>query len=377
MFQLGQHRPNHPDNPLKAERALYMASQESVTEVFLCPDKAQQPVEYLEPEPQNLELSTLRRRLDSSASVGGLIGISSRMQTIHEFIRKAKDRTFPVLILGETGTGKELAARCIHNSGLRKHCPFVPVDCSSLAPALIESELFGHVRGAFTGADTTRKGLVEAANEGTLFLDEIGELPREQQAKLLRVIQEHEVRPVGSSEAKPMNARFMAATNRDLKHATEDGTFRRDLYYRLNVFRIEMPPLRERKEDIPLLVAAFLAKHADPMRPIETVSKYFWRSVMSLDWPGNVRELESFVARCVALGSGTMLRNEDTGLIAGAVAENCAQQVDTGRLDAVERRTIEKVLGETNGDKIAAARILGIGKTTIYRKLREYGRKTA
>jgi two-component system response regulator HydG len=296
------------------------------------------------------------------------------MQTIHNLIGKATDHTLPVIILGETGTGKELVVRCIHDSGPRKRAPFVAVDCSSLSPTLIESELFGHIRGAFTGADTNKKGLVEAANEGTLFLDEIGELPRELQAKLLRVIQEHEIRPLGSPETKPTSARFIAATNRDLKRAVEEGTFRRDLYYRLNVFPIEMPPLRERKMDIPLLVAAFLAKHADPARPIDSICQDFWRSVMSFDWPGNVRELENFVARCIAVGSGPVLRDEDGCLMPGWAGENIlAAKEDTRRLDAMERHTIVKVLKETKGDKIAAARILGIGKTTIYRKLREYG----
>jgi transcriptional regulator with PAS, ATPase and Fis domain len=349
-----------------------MASEQFVAGSVVCADRAQKQVEYLEPEPSNLELTTLRRRLESMANRGGLIGESVEMEAVHDLIRKAKDRTFPVLILGETGTGKELVSRCIHNSGPRKHSPFVTVDCSALAPTLIESELFGHVRGAFTGADTSKKGLVEVANEGTLFLDEIGELPKEQQAKLLRVIQEHEVRPVGSAEAKPTTARFIAATNRDLKRATEEGTFRPDLYYRLNVFRIEMPPLRDRKDDIPLLVSALLEKHADPVRPIKTISQDFWRFVMSFDWPGNVRELENFVARCIALGSGPTLRDEDGCLSSGGTGESILPEADTQRLAAVERHTIVQVLKETNGDKIAAARILGIGKTTIYRKLREY-----
>ena len=295
------------------------------------------------------------------------------MRTIHDLISKARNHTFPVLILGETGTGKELVARCIHNSSSRKHAAFVAVDCSSLTPTLIESELFGHLRGAFTGADTNKKGLVEAADTGTLFLDEIGELPRELQAKLLRVIQEKEVRPVGSTDAKPVNARFISATHRDLKHAIDEGAFRRDLYYRLNVFPIEMPPLRERKGDIPLLVTAFLSKHADSMRPIESIFQDFWRSVMSRDWPGNVRELENFVARCIALGSGPTLRDEDDCLIPGKVGNNTFAAKGTKRLDAMERDTIVKVLEETKGDKTAAARILGIGKTTIYRKLRQYG----
>ncbi len=340
---------------------------------FLCADEGQAPERYPGPEQLHLELHALRSQLESTVSPGGLIGVSLRMRTIHNLIGKAGDHTFSVIILGETGTGKELVARCIHNSGSRKHSPFVAVDCSSLTPTLIESELFGHVRGAFTGADTNKKGLVEAADTGTLFLDEIGELPRELQAKLLRVIQEHEVRPVGSTDAKLVNARFIAATHRDLNHAVEEGAFRGDLYYRLNVFPIKMPPLRERKEDIPLLVTAFLTKHADSMRPIETICQDFWRSVMSRDWPGNVRELENFVARCIALGSGPTLRDEDGCLIPEGIGNNTLAETDTHRLDSIERYTIVKALKETKGDKIAAARILGIGKTTIYRKLRQYG----
>ena len=350
-----------------------MAGCGQLPESFLCADEGRTSERYPGPEPLNLELNALRRELESTVSPGGLIGVSLRMQTVHSLVGKAMNHTFPVLILGETGTGKELVAQCIHNSGSRKHAAFVAVDCSCLTPTLIESELFGHIRGAFTGADASRKGLVEAADAGTLLLDEIGELPKELQAKLLRVIQEREVRPVGSTDAKRVNTRFIAATHRDLKHDVDSGAFRRDLYYRLNVFPIAMPPLRERKEDIPLLVTVFLTKHVDSMRPIETICEDFWRSVMSHDWPGNVRELENFVARCIALGSGPTLRDEAGCLIPEELGSNTLAETDTRRLDSVERYTIVKALKETNGDKIAAARILGIGKTTIYRKLRQYG----
>jgi DNA-binding NtrC family response regulator len=350
-----------------------MVSEGRLSESFLCADIVQALEQYFGPGPVSLELNALRSQLESTVRPGGLIGVSSRMRTIHNLIGKAKDHTLPVIILGETGTGKELVARCIHNSGPRKQSAFVAVDCSSLTPTLIESELFGHIRGAFTGADTKKKGLVEAADNGTLFLDEIGELPRELQAKLLRVIQEHEMRPVGSTDAKPVNARFIAATHRNLKHAVDEGAFRRDLYYRLNVFPIEMPPLRERKTDIPLLVTAFLTKYLDSMRPIESICPDFWRSVVSHDWPGNVRELENFVARCIALGSGPTLRDEDSSLIPEESGNRPLEAKDTYRLDAIERQAIVRVLKETEGDKIAAARILGIGKTTIYRRLKQYG----
>jgi len=214
------------EGPPNAEQAVCMAEQDRLTGSFLSADKLQAAEQLPVAEPANLELQALRNQLQSAVSPGGLVGNSGRMRTIHNLIRKASGHAFPVIIFGETGTGKELVARCIHDSSPRKHSRFVAVDCSSLTPSLIESELFGYIRGAFTGADGNKKGLVEAADMGTLFLDEIGELPRDLQARLLRVIQEREFRPVGSTEAKPVNARVVAATNRDLKHAVEEGTFR-------------------------------------------------------------------------------------------------------------------------------------------------------
>ncbi|MGH9736228.1 MAG: sigma-54 interaction domain-containing protein [Candidatus Acidiferrales bacterium] len=327
------------------------------------------------PEPRDLDLHTLRAQLESVVSPGGLIGISSPMRVVHDRIRKATGRPFPVMIVGETGTGKELVARLIHGFGPRQRTPFIAADCSSLSPSLIESELFGHLRGAFTGADVATKGLVEAANTGTLFLDEVAELPTELQAKLLRVIQECEVRPVGSPYARPVNVRFIAATHRDLRSAIGNGTFRSDLFYRLNVVPIEMPPLRERKTDLPLLVVVFLAKHADPARPIDGISHDFWSFVGSQSWPGNVRELENFVVRCIALGSGPVLRHEDgcDGPFPQQIASHC-WPADTQSLAVLERSAILKALEAAKGDKIVAARVLGIGKTTLYRKLKEYRR---
>jgi two-component system, NtrC family, response regulator AtoC len=333
--------------------------------------------EQNQPAQRSLELNKLNGMLESTISPGGLIGDSADMQSIHSLIGKATNHSFPVVILGETGTGKELVARSIHYSGSRKNSPFVPVDCSSLAPSLIESELFGYVRGAFTGAVTDKKGLFETADTGTLFLDEIGELHRDLQAKLLRAIQEHEVRPVGSTKTKSVDVRIVAATHRDLKHAAAEGSFREDLYYRLNVFSVTMPPLRERKGDIPLLIAAFLIKHADPTREITSVGKAFWAAAMSHDWPGNVRELENFVERCIALGSGSILEDEEqclkwTGEGHPDSATLYAENEHMEPLHVLEQRMIYKVLGETSGNKFETARILGIGKTTLYRKLKEY-----
>jgi two-component system response regulator HydG len=319
-------------------------------------------------------LQQLRERLANTVSPGGLVGNSKEMQTIHALIAKVNDRGFPVVILGESGTGKELVARAIHHSGPRSNAPFVPVDCSALTPSLIESQLFGYVRGAFTGAERDRKGLFEAAHKGTLLLDEIGELPKDLQPKLLRAIQEREVRPVGSTDALPLDVRIIVATNRDLTHAINEGRFRQDLYYRLNVFQIVVPPLRTRKSDIPLLVAAFLKKHADPNRPIIRVAKDFWTMAMAYDWPGNVRELDNIVQRCIILGTGEVLRYErdfsPTLGLANAHGEDAAAET----LDTAEKRTILKALHQTNGDRLAATKILGIGKSTLYRKLKGYTR---
>jgi len=317
------------------------------------------------------ELQHLQTQLQKNASVDGLVGTSAPIQLVRLLISRAMQFNFPVVILGESGTGKELVARSIHFSGLRKTRPFVPVDCSSIAATLFESELFGHVRGAFTGAMADRKGLFEAADTGTLFLDEIGELPNELQAKLLRVVQEREVRRVGATQRLTVDVRIVVATNRDLRQAAEKGTFRADLYYRLNVFPITLPPLREHRSDIPLLVAAFLNKFEDPSRPITSIAKELWTEVMAYDWPGNVRELENFVERSIALGSGPMLRNEDQALIVGRTGENFVH-ASAVPLCVMERREIFKTLSETAGDKLAAARILGIGKTTLYRKLKQY-----
>jgi transcriptional regulator with PAS, ATPase and Fis domain len=331
-------------------------------------------------EPEQ-ELKNLRSKLENTVSLGGLIGTSPVMRSIHGLIEIAVAHAFPVVILGETGTGKELVARCIHCSGPRKNSPFIPVDCSSLTPTLIESELFGYVRGAFTGAARDRKGLFEAAHTGTLFLDEIGELPKELQAKLLRVIQEHAVRRVGSTQAKPVDARIIVATNRNLKQAAQDGRFREDLYYRLNVFNVTMPPLRDRKVDIPMLVTAFLAKHADPTRQITSIGPSLWAAAMSYDWPGNVRELENFIERCIALGSGPILEDEDRCVILNQTGENLirdhAKRLSIKNdciepLHVMEQRMICQVMANTSGDMRQAARILGIGRTTLYRKLKEY-----
>jgi two-component system response regulator HydG len=295
------------------------------------------------------------------------------MQRVYKIIQRVSLHEYPVLILGESGTGKELVAKSVHFSGPRKDRPFVPVDCSSLVPTLIESELFGYVKGAFTGALHGKQGLLEAANGGTLFLDEIGDMPVDMQAKLLRALQEREVKPVGSTERRHIDVRIIAATNRDLDLAIKAGTFRQDLYFRLNVVQIKLPALRERKSDIPLLVMSFLEKFSLSQQTSRDISEDAMRQLIAYDWPGNVRELENAIERAVALGSGPLVHVADLpSNLQYPKTERLPEANELVPLEELERRAILRTLRETAGDKLAAARILGIGKTTLYRKLKQY-----
>jgi DNA-binding NtrC family response regulator len=315
----------------------------------------------------------LREQLHSKPGFGGMIGISAKMQRVYKMIEKVSQHEYPVLILGESGTGKELVAKSIHYSGIRKERPFAPVDCSSLVPTLIESELFGYVKGAFTGAMQSKQGLLEAAQGGTLFLDEIGDMPIDLQAKLLRALQEHEVKPVGSTERRHINIRIIAATNRDLESAIRTGTFRQDLYFRLNVVQIKLPPLRERKSDIQLMVISFLEKFSDPHGPPRAISDDAMRRLIAYDWPGNVRELENAIERAVAMGSGPVVHVGDLpSSLHYPSSERVPDKDELLPMEELERRAILRTLRETGGDKLAAARMLGIGKTTLYRKLKQY-----
>jgi two-component system response regulator HydG len=318
----------------------------------------------------------LREQLRTRPGFGGLVGTSAKMQKVYKLIEKAAHGVYPVLILGESGTGKELVARSIHFLGPRSKEPFFPVDCSALAPTLIESELFGHVRGAFTGAHQSKRGLLEAAGAGTLFLDEIGNLPVDLQAKLLRALQEREFKPIGANQSVAIHSRMIAATNSNLEVAVREGRFRQDLFFRLNVVPIKLPPLRERKSDIPLLVNYFLEKNSVGDVPMRAFSEDALRHLISYDWPGNVRELENAVERAVALSSGPVLQLND--LPTNLQLPQEVRAVDDDQvvpLDLVEKKMIFRALQETGGDKLAAARILGIGKTTLYRKLKEYGER--
>jgi len=331
----------------------------------------------------------LRERLRLSEGLGAMIGRSAEMEKLYRILSKVAQSAHPVLILGESGTGKELVARTLHAYGPNAQKPFLPVDCGSLVPTLIESELFGYVKGAFTGASHSKDGLLVSAEGGTVFLDEIGELSLDLQAKLLRALQEKEVRPVGATHRIPIRARIVAATNRDLAEMVEKGSFRKDLFYRLNVVNLRLPALRDRREDIPLLAAHFLDRVSREQGRNFKLSDEVLRTMMRYDWPGNVRELEHAVERACALSSGpvlhlgdlpTQLQNQglQQGLDArraaapdGADGEPAAPPVRT--LADMEREAILGAIRTLNGDKLQAAKLLGIGKTTLYRKLKEYG----
>ncbi|TAM81872.1 MAG: sigma-54-dependent Fis family transcriptional regulator [Acidobacteria bacterium] len=330
---------------------------------------------------QKKQMSTenrlLREQLEARQGLGALIGASARMQKVYETVLKVGTKRHPVLVLGESGTGKELVARAIHAYGPWHDLPFVPVDCGALSSTLIESELFGHVRGAFTGASQNRVGLLVAGGKGTVFLDEIAELPVELQAKLLRAIQEREVRPLGGNQRMPLEARIIAGTNQHLESAITRGTFRKDLFFRLNVVSIKLPPLRDRKNDIPLLAHHFIDRYAGHSGSTRGISYDAMSRLMGYDWPGNVRELENCIQRALALGSTSEIQVKDlpSSLLYATEAESGKQRFST--LREMERDAIRRALEMTGGDRLRAAKLLGIGKTTVYRKIKEYGLEDA
>ena len=318
----------------------------------------------------------LRDVVNNEKELNVIDGSSARIQDVLRLISRLKDTRTPVLISGESGTGKELVARAIHFRGPLQQRPFVAVDCGSLVPTLIESELFGYEKGAFTGALKTKSGLFQAANGGTIFLDEIGELPLEMQTKLLRALQEKEVRPVGSNDPVKVDVRVIAATNRDLEAAYKAGTFRKDLFFRLNVVTIHLPPLRERTSDIVALVRSFLARYA-PEENVQ-VTPAAMTCLYQYDWPGNVRELENCIERAIALGNHKVIDVQDLP----SAIRNCAVALPpslaaegrpaTSDLEDIERQTILRVFEQVNGDKALAGKMLGISRATLYRKLKRY-----
>ncbi len=333
----------------------------------------------------DMQARRLRERLRQHEGMGQIIGQSAGMEKLYRILSKVAQTTHPVLILGESGTGKELIARSIHTFGPNAEKPFLPVDCGSLVPTLIESELFGYVKGAFTGANHAKDGLLVAAGGGTVFLDEIGELSLDLQAKLLRALQEREVRPVGATHRMPIKARILTATNRDLAAMVEHGTFRRDLYYRLNIVNLRLPSLRDRRDDIPMLVAHFLNKINKRHPGKFSIHDEALRTMVHYDWPGNVRELENAIEHGATMTSGgeiqlghlpTQLQQKPLAALHAAALkgkkQDDASSPEILPLAVQERRAILDAIRSTHGDKLTAAKLLGIGKTTLYRKLKEY-----
>jgi len=336
-------------------------------------------------ELQEVKEHVLRERSEAPLkySYGKMIGQSQRMTELFHLLDKVTDSDVPVLIQGESGTGKELVARAIHFNGPRKSRPFISENCAAIPETLLESELFGYVRGAFTGAGADRKGLFEAANGGTLFLDEIGDMPFEMQKKLLRVLQEKEVRPVGGKHTVRIDVRILAASNQDLRKLCAAGRFREDLFYRLNVITVELPPLRERREDVPLLVRQFLEEiAADTGVPIKTVSEDALKALVAHAWPGNVRELKNEVLRAAALSDRVIVP-----LILSTQIVNrrtpATPVVDLGKKplkdmvkevsEELERRVIAQALERCRGRKSQAARMLGVSRPTLDAKIEAYG----
>jgi two-component system response regulator HydG len=327
------------------------------------------------------EVRRLRAEVDAARGIE-IVGHSARMKALLSITERVAQSEASVLITGESGTGKELLARYIHRGGLRSSGPFVAFDCSALAPSLVESELFGHEKGAFTGAQRSRRGLFREAHGGTLFLDEFGDVPAGIQTKLLRVIQEREVKPVGGDEVVKIDVRIVGATNRDLRQLVREGKFREDLYYRIAVFPLEVPPLRERREDIPALVAHFLGRRRGQPSKIsaEALSR-----LVAYQWPGNIRELENVVERAAILCENEEIRLPDLPsleAVTAAPSDGAFGQVALGRplkevvadaVRAVERQALRDALRRCDGSPARAARVLGISRASFYNKLKTHG----
>ncbi len=319
------------------------------------------------------KIIALEKRVGKKYNFESIIGSSSLITDAINLAKKVAPTEATVLLLGETGTGKEVFAQAIHNASTRRGKPFMALNCSSFTKELLESEIFGHKAGAFTGAAKDKKGLIEEAHTGTLFLDEIGEMPFELQSKLLRVLETSEFIKIGDTNTTKVDVRFIAATNRDLQQDIKESKFREDLFYRLNVFTIQLPPLRERKKDIPLLAQSFLQIFAAKTNNIVTgMSQDFLEHLQQHDWKGNIRELKNIMERAVILASSAELTLEDLPLEMQASHFNPHKTLSAFDLASVEKLHIQRVLIHTKGNKTETARLLNIGLTTLYRKIEEY-----
>lgn len=332
-------------------------------------------------ENQGLRRKLARQMQSASSGIETIVGRSAAISAVKAWIVRVAPTRSNVLVTGESGTGKELAARAIHDLGSHPDSPFLPINCAAIPPDLLENQLFGHIRGAFTGADRDRAGLFVAAGEGTVFLDEIGEMPLALQAKLLRAIENREILPVGASQPERNRARLVAATNKNLADEVANGRFRADLYYRLEVVTIPMPPLRDRREDIPELVDALLARHANRLGQVpRTVEHDALERLIAAPWPGNVRELDNLLERAMILADGTVLTTTDLFRSFGRSAMHVSDEPDASQTDDLreamrdfEKRHLKRILAESGEDRRAAASRLGLGLSSLYAKIKEHG----
>jgi DNA-binding NtrC family response regulator len=358
-----------------AIKAMKMGAYDYITKPFQMDELVITVKKALENRLLKKEVIRLKKEVESRYHFHHLIGKSPSMQKTYDLIERISDTSSNVLITGESGTGKELVGKAVHYNGTRKEGPFIAVNCAAIPETLLESELFGYKKGAFTDARSDKKGLIFEANEGTLFLDEVTEMPSSLQAKLLRVIEEKEVRPLGDTNSYPIDVRVISTSNKDIKIRIEQGQFREDLYYRLKVIDIELPPLRERREDIPLLARHFLIKFAKGLKKnITGVSEESLKFLLNYSWPGNVRELENVIQRAITLTRHEIILPEDLpNAIVQKEDENVIQKGlrEKYTVDQLEREYIKKVLVEAGGNKSKAAEILGLDRKTLYRKLQE------
>ena len=358
-----------------AIQAMKIGAYDYITKPFQMDELVLTVKKALENRLLKREVARLKKEVESRYQFHHLIGKSPSMQRIYDFVERISGSSSNVLITGESGTGKELVAKAIHYNGTRKEGPFIAVNCAAIPETLLESELFGYKKGAFTDAKTDKKGLIFEANEGTLFLDEVTEMPPTLQAKLLRVIEQREVRPLGDTNSYPVDARVISTSNRDIKSLIQGGQFREDLFYRLKVIDIELPPLRERREDIPLLVQHFLNKFGqDSKKNISGISEDALRILLNYSWPGNVRELENVIQRAITLSQNEEILPEDlpTPLMEEA-GENVIEKGlrEKYTIEQLEKEYIKRVLIEVGGNKSKAAEILGLDRKTLYRKIKE------
>src|SRR5215210_2215553 len=359
-----------------AVAALRKGAYDYITKPFVNEDLLQSVKNALRQRELFRENRALRRELDRRYSFSEIIGTSTALQAVFRLVEKVAGTNTNILIQGESGTGKELIARAIHHNSPRSAAPFVAINCGALPETLLESELFGHTKGAFTGAVVNKPGLFRSAEGGTVLLDEVGEITPAMQVRLLRALQEHEVTPVGSSAPVPFDARIICATNRDLEKEVTDGRFREDLFYRLNVIEVHLPPLRERREDIPLLARHFITRTAhEQQREEKSVAQDAMSALINYAWQGNVRELQNAIERAFTL-SGDLI---DLDSLPPRVRETAAGQATMRdpdglrpTLEEIERRHIFETLAAVNQDKARAANILGIDLSTLYRKLKRY-----